>query len=142
MTMAARNARTRKQVRASGGGRGRLIGPGDGVRDPVLPGHDARVLGAGPWQFGARLPAAVRCRPLSDSGRHHRERGPDDGRRREGDGLTNDGEENEPREPPHHSAAQPEMPGDLWRNLMATMRVVQVPRPKGPFQIVERPIPE
>src|SRR5258708_15837096 len=34
------------------------------------------------------------------------------------------------------------MPGDLWRNLMATMRVVQVPRPKGPFQIVERPIPE
>src|SRR5947207_15189058 len=34
------------------------------------------------------------------------------------------------------------MPGDLWRNLMATMRVVQVPRPKGPFQIVERKIPE
>ena len=25
---------------------------------------------------------------------------------------------------------------------MATMRVVQVPRPKGPFEIVERPIPE
>src|SRR5215813_4673315 len=27
-------------------------------------------------------------------------------------------------------------------NVMATMRVVQVPRPKGPFEIVERPIPE
>lgn len=25
---------------------------------------------------------------------------------------------------------------------METMRVVQVPRPKGPFEIVERPIPE
>ena len=25
---------------------------------------------------------------------------------------------------------------------MATMRVAQVPRPKGPFEIVERPIPE
>src|SRR5438876_8480341 len=25
---------------------------------------------------------------------------------------------------------------------MATMRVVQVPRPNGPFEIVERPIPE
>src|SRR4051794_1841236 len=25
---------------------------------------------------------------------------------------------------------------------MATMRVVQVPSPKGPFEIVERPIPE
>ena len=25
---------------------------------------------------------------------------------------------------------------------MAVMRVAQVPRPKGPFEIVERPIPE
>src|SRR5262249_33809752 len=30
----------------------------------------------------------------------------------------------------------------LWRNLMATMRVVQVSHPNGPFEIVERPIPE
>src|SRR5438874_304452 len=34
------------------------------------------------------------------------------------------------------------MPGNRWRNLMATMRVVQVSRPNGPFEIVERPIPE
>src|SRR5947207_14497005 len=35
-----------------------------------------------------------------------------------------------------------EMPATRWRNLMATMRVVQVSRPNGPFEIVERPIPE
>src|SRR5262249_42289481 len=30
----------------------------------------------------------------------------------------------------------------LRRIIMATMRVVQVPRPKGPFELVERKIPE
>src|SRR5437588_5257829 len=34
--------------------------------------------------------------------------------------------------------ARPITPGAT----MATMRVVQVPRPNGPFEIVERPIPE
>src|SRR5437899_492113 len=34
------------------------------------------------------------------------------------------------------------MPRYGWRNLMATVRVVQVSRPNGPFEIVERQIPE
>src|SRR5438128_6022500 len=34
------------------------------------------------------------------------------------------------------------MPAKHRRNVMATMRVVQVSRPNGPFEIVQRPIPE
>src|SRR5882757_4076980 len=40
-----------------------------------------------------------------------------------------------PRGSTRNDAPQPEEP-------MATMRAVQVPRPNGPFEIVERPIPE
>ena len=32
---------------------------------------DARVLGPGPWQFGARLPATLRRRPAGHQGRNH-----------------------------------------------------------------------
>ena len=52
---------------AAGRGRRQLPGLRDVARDPVVPGHDARVLGAAAGQPGARLPAAVRRRPAGRS---------------------------------------------------------------------------
>ena len=75
-------------------GRRQLPGLRDVAGDPLVPGHHARMLGAAAGQPGARLPAAVRCRPPGDQGRHH------DGRGDRHDGRLGEGRSTGRRGPP------------------------------------------